>query len=450
MRQPPNGAYVLRQVYHAGQLGAFTIAHATSSQRLHPGYRSHRAASGAVPINTTSEGTSVQPDEAAEPHWVRAWYGAPSRLIQSNLTGRTFRQIVQVRADGDHVRLHLSNRYGEAPVTLSAVSVAPVLIGPMVKPGGRDVHFSGESTVTLQPGAEVVSDPAALSVTAFTDLAVTWFLADGEPLSGHAVGTRTAYISRLGDVTRLPPEASFVYFPLQTRSLSFLTGIDVVPQTPVNVLVAFGSSTTQGAGSTVDTNRSWPDQLASRLRGAGGSQFMTVVNAGIGGNQLTSSLLPDFMQAVVPMYAFGEAGLNRFAWDALTQPGATDLIVNIGSNDLRAGVSADALIEGYQNLATQARTVFQRVFGSTIMPGNYPGDSADQRRRANDWLRDQGSQYFDAVFEFAIPLQAPDDEVAMNAAYDSGDGFHPNDEGYRVVAEAVDISMLTGSPGRTA
>jgi hypothetical protein len=39
------------------------------------------------------------------------------------------------------------------------------------------------------------------------------------------------------------------------------------------------------------------------------------------------------------------------------------------------------------------------------------------------------------------------DEAVLHPAYDSGDSIHPNDEGYRLMAEAVDISQLTGSPG---
>jgi lysophospholipase L1-like esterase len=58
--------------------------------------------------------------------------------------------------------------------------------------------------------------------------------------------------------------------------------------------------------------------------------------------------------------------------------------------------------------------------------------------------------WFDAVFDFAMSLSSPDDEAILLPAYDPGDGIHPNDEGYRLMAEAADISLLTGSPGRKA
>jgi lysophospholipase L1-like esterase len=86
------------------------------------------------------------------------------------------------------------------------------------------------------------------------------------------------------------------------------------------------------------------------------------------------------------------------------------------------------------------------VFGTTILPGGYSVEQVEQRRLVNTWMREQGQQWFDAIFDFATPLASPDDEAILHPAYDSGDGMHPNDEGYRLMAEAVDISLLTGSP----
>jgi lysophospholipase L1-like esterase len=154
--------------------------------------------------------------------------------------------------------------------------------------------------------------------------------------------------------------------------------------------------------------------------------------------------------AGMPPFLFGEAGSKRLAWDALTQPGATDLIVHIGSNDLRIGAAGATLIEAFQQVAQQARKTYRRVFGTTILPGSYPPEQVEQRRLVNTWLREQGQQWFDAIFDFATPLASPDDEAVLHLAYDSGDGIHPNDEGYRLMAEAVDINQLTGNPGREA
>ena len=87
-----------------------------------------------------------------------------------------------------------------------------------------------------------------------------------------------------------------------------------------------------------------------------------------------------------------------------------------------------------------------RVFGSTILPGPYTSEQAGQRSLVNTWLRTQGTQWFDGVFDFATALGHPEDETQLDLTYDSGDGLHPNDTGYQRMAEAVDLIQLTGSP----
>ncbi len=401
------------------------------------------------------------PDSSEAPvHWVGAWYAAPSRMLKADLSGRTLRQIVHLQAGGEQLRLRLSNRYGDGTVTIASISVGRVLQGPIVVPEERVVCFAGQTMVTLEPGQEVISDPVFLQVEAFSNLVITFYVAQGESLTGHWTAQQTSYVSGLGNVTEVPAEATFLAYPLQTTSWWMISGIDVLPSTQLNAVVAFGSSTTDGVGSTLDANRRWPDYLARRLRDAGGTRFMPVINAGLSGNQLTSSELPvaggtgsaSFVPGISSFspLMFGEAGLQRLAWDVMAQSGATDLIIHSGSNDLRVGVDGATLIEAFQQVVRQARQSYRRVFGTTILPGGYPAEQVEQRQLVNTWIREEGHQWFDAVFDFATPLASPSGEALLHPEYDSGDGTHPNDEGYRLMAEAVDIDLLTGSPGQEA
>ncbi|WP_165423104.1 GDSL-type esterase/lipase family protein [Ktedonosporobacter rubrisoli] len=395
-----------------------------------------------------AEHTSIRAiEKQAYTHWVGAWYAAPTQMPIAHLSGRTLRQIVHMHVGGELIRLRLSNRYGDAAITISAAFAGKVLEGPELGPGERAVLFEGRETVTLEAGQEVISDPVALRVEAASDLAITFFLARGEILSGHLSAQQTSYISGLGNVTATSAETAFFAYPLLTTSWWLISGVDVLPARPLNAVVAIGSSVTDGVGSTLNANRRWPDYLAHRLREAGGTRFMSVLNAGISGNQLLSSATPQLEETGIPAFLAGEAGMQRMAWDVMTQPGATDLIVHIASNDLRADVAGPILIEAFQQLAMQARKTYRKVFGTTILPGGYSPAQIEQRRLVNRWMLEQGKQWFDAIFDFAAPLCSPEDEALLNQVYDSGDGVHPNDAGYRLMAEAVDINQLTGSLG---
>ncbi|KAB8141039.1 hypothetical protein F8S13_21205 [Chloroflexia bacterium SDU3-3] len=400
--------------------------------------RASAAALGAAHSNNESH--PMPEHNIDQPEWVGAWYAAPTPVISANVVGRTLRQIVRVAAGGQQVRLRLSNRYGSEPVSIRSVSVGKLLRAPAVWPAPQPVRFQGSHALTILPGQDAISDPIALGIAAMRSLAITFFVERGEITNGHGVGLETSYISPLGDYTAAPEDAAWMHYPLQTSARWLLCGVDVLPAEPLGAVVAIGSSVTDGVGSTHGQHGSWPDQLAARLAVAGGDRLMAVLNAGISGNQLIGQGSPG--EGMPPLW--GEPGLARLEWDVLAQPGVRDLIIHIGSNDLRAGASADQLIAALQQLATRARGVCRRVLGTTILPGGYTPEQNAQRERVNAWVLEQGRTCFDAVFDFATPLCDPADHALLAPMCDSGDGVHPNDEGYRRMAEAVDIRQLSG------
>ncbi len=380
----------------------------------------------------------VPPDPASQPGWVGAWYAAPVQMRPAHLTGRTLYQIVHLHVGGPQIRLRLSNRYGSHPLTLTGLSVGRPAFHPLVHAGPtQPVYFHGQESVTLEVGADMVSDPVNLRVEAFSDLAISFVVERGDISTGHFDAMQTSYVSIPGNHSTPEVEERLHAYPLTTGAWWALIGVDVVPErSAINAVVTFGDSTTDGYGSTRDANRRWPDYLARRLSTSGTTRFMSVLNAGIGGNELLAARIQ----------RAGDAGLHRLAWDVLEQPAVTDLIVQMGINDLLWNTSATAIINGLQQLATHAREKQLRVFGTTILPGQYTSEQVVQWHIINRWLREHGPKWFDAIFDFAALLRRPEDETKLNSIYDSGDGVHPNDTGYQRMAEAVDLAQLTGSP----
>jgi lysophospholipase L1-like esterase len=62
------------------------------------------------------------------------------------------------------------------------------------------------------------------------------------------------------------------------------------------------------------------------------------------------------------------------------------------------------------------------------------------RQAVNKFIR--GSSDFDSVIDFDKVLRDPNKTDTLGAAYDSGDHLHPNDAGYKAMAEAVNLALF--------
>jgi lysophospholipase L1-like esterase len=303
--------------------------------------------------------------------------------------------------------------------------------------------FCGSPSVTIPPGALVVSDPVALTVPALSELAVSIYFP--EPTTSttvHAFAFQTNYFSPVGDFTAdaaMPVE-------LTAQSWVFLTGVDVTVTEPTGVVVALGDSITDGAISTPDTNQRWPDLLAERLVADADQPTLAVLNAGIGGNRVLHDPPESFEFA-------GPNALARFDRDVLAQPGVTHLILFEGINDIglpaMSGdpaefVSADELIAGLRQVAERAHEHGIVAFGATITPFEGSMVFSDEgeaiRQAVNDWIRTGGA--FDAVIDFDEVVRDPGQPTRLLPAFDSGDFLHPNDDGFKAMAESIDLTLL--------
>ena len=383
-------------------------------------------------------------------HWTGTWAASQqipepaNALTPADLTGATIRQIVHLSAGGTALRIHLSNAFGTAPLTLSDVHIARPTSrteGTIDPTTDHPLLFAGQPTVTIPAGAEYLSDPLPFPAAPVSDLAITFNIATPPSIqTGHPGSRATSFLAHSipSSTTTLP--ATTKHFDHWT----ILSGVDVLTKS-APAIVILGDSITDGHGATTNANERWPDVLAQRLNIPPRTPT-GVLNQGIGGNHLLTDGL-------------GPNALARFDRDVLAQPAVTTVIVLEGVNDLgmlarandpdpaRHAALVHAIEAAYIQIVARAHAHNLRVIGCTITPyigSDYyhpaPTDEAD-RQAVNAFIRTP--QNFDAVIDFDRLTTDPAHPGHLLPAYDSGDHLHPSPAGYKAMANSVPLTLLT-------
>jgi len=383
--------------------------------------------------------------------WVGTWATAPQPFMPGALEtyrNETLRLIVHVSEGGPKVRIHISNAYGDKPLSIGSAHIARRTMGADVDPmSDRPILFQGRATATIPAHGMAISDPVDLDVPALSDLAVSLFLPEPvDATTSHLLALQTSYVATGNSTaaTRFPIAKTIDTWP-------FLTGVDVVaPDRPA--IVVIGSSTTDGDGSTQDANHRWPDVLAQRLGKDAG-----VLNLGIIGNRL----LQDSPSATSFGRGLGESVLARYERDALSQAGVKFIIVCIGVNDIvfpgtftpaAEAITSQNIIDAYRQLVSRAHQKGVRIFITTIPPFENARYSSNKtlvvytpakemvRQQVNEWIRN--THEFDAMIDFDAVLRDPDHPSRLLSKFDSGDHLHCNDAGYAATANAVPLALF--------
>ena len=390
--------------------------------------------------------TVAMPGHAApDTGWRTGWSSAPDSAGPA-LTAQTLRQVVRSSTSGSRVRVRLSNLFGTTPLTLGAAHVGLSAGGARVQPGSdRTLTFGGRGVVTIAPGANAVSDPVDLAVGARQALAVSLYMPSGVPVSTiHGAALQTAYVNAPGDATAAAD------FPSAATDDSryFLSDVEVLGADEARMLAIVGDSIADGIGSGDDHDARWPDALAVRLQADPTLASIGIANAGIAGNRILNGAAKPFV---------GPSVLARFGRDALDKPGVRWVLLHEGINDIVAAqllsapaeqVTVEQIETGMRTLAALARARGVRIWAGTLLPfagtKRFYSEAAERQRQAlNTWIRTAG--VFDAVVDFDAALRDPADPSRLNPAFDSGDHLHPNETGYRVMAQQVDLRLLRPS-----
>ena len=354
--------------------------------------------------------------------WTTAWTAsaAPARFDGTPeaplaYTDQTIRQDIRIPVRARSLRIRISNELGLEPLRLDRMTA-----------GGSPVTFGGQGDVTLAPGVTLLSDPVAMDVGAGGLVTVQTHVPD----TARGVVRRTPV--RLGAGAVDVSEASRL-----ERRQGFVSAVFVETAEDRAVVVALGDSITEGATATLGAELDWPSVLGRRLEAACPGDFI-VVNAGISGNQVVRDGRSPNVRA-------------RLDRDVLSLPGVTHVILIEGINDIRhngdpasPGRDPQEVEAGYGQVAARLRLHDVRVLGGTLTPfaGSERFDERSEASRQTLNAAIRSGRLFDGVVDFDAAVRDPANPQAMAEGTHRDDRLHPNDEGYRRMAEVIDLSLL--------
>jgi lysophospholipase L1-like esterase len=382
--------------------------------------------------------------------WVGTWATAltPASL---NDTGRSLsgfqnesiRQIVQVSVGGDHLRIRLSNAYGQNDLVIGHASVAKPLAPStpdLAQTSIRELSFRGRRSVTVPIGQDVLSDPIPMAVAPLSQLAVTIYLAQATgPTSWHWFARQTAFVYD-GDHTTEPGGG---WYTGTLEHFFFLAGVEV-PRSPRadGAVVVLGNSISDGYGATPDANTRWPDFLAGRLvEERHPSRDFGVLNVGLSGSALNHD--GDEVGGGFP--EIGPRALARLDDHVFAHPGVRTVIVELGINDIfRNNEPPEQLIAGLRQLTYVLRRRGLRVLLATLIPGagspTWSPEKEMTREAVNAYIRNTRDAH--GVVDIDAAVRDPLNPTLLNPLFIGIDFVHPNDEGNRAIAAVVPLQLL--------
>src|SRR5256712_3639342 len=423
--------------------------------------------------------TASLPAQPPAQQWVASWIGSvhgpypsgnPSAQPDMKLAfpsaeagarNQFSRLMVKQDTWGKEARLRLSSALGIGPVTFDGIYVGMHFGSSAVVSGtSRSVTFDGKRSVTIAPGAAAWSDPVALAFVrnpASTELwgrklAVSFHVAgESGPMTWHAKALQTSYLTLPGAGSRGHDESESA-FPVSTTAWYFLDALEMKAPAGAYAIAAFGDSITDGTNSSLNGDDRWPDVLARRLRAVLGNR-VSVVNAGIGGNQVVG---PKDYSPLMP-YPGGPSAGARLERDVLSLSGVSTVIWLEGINEFsRIGEATVERVQAAMNEGverTRARMPGVRVIGATLTPALGATNAAhgfaeqDEKRKAlNEFIRSSG--VFDGVADFDSATRDPatgglkPEFVHNTTTGGDGDRLHPNRLGYIAMGMAIDLNLM--------
>ena len=100
-------------------------------------------------------------------------------------------------------------------------------------------------------------------------------------------------------------------------------------------------------------------------------------------------------------------------------------------------------IAALRQLIDRAHAAGIRIYGATVTPfegsPDYTPEGEADRQAVNTFIR---SGVFDGILDFDAVLRDPAQPTHLRASAESNGHLHPNDEGYRLMGDSIDLTLF--------
>ena len=134
--------------------------------------------------------------------WVAGWSASPQAAIPGTaarigFAAQTLREIVFVSVGGSHVRVRLSNEFGNRPLWIGRIAIGVQRAGASIAAGTNvPLSFAGRPWAMIPPHGQATSDPVAFTVAPLQALAVSVYLGRPTgPATEHADAEQVNYVA---------------------------------------------------------------------------------------------------------------------------------------------------------------------------------------------------------------------------------------------------------------
>jgi lysophospholipase L1-like esterase len=354
--------------------------------------------------------------------WRTGWALSLAHAGQLDGTRLSCRIVAHTSLTGPQVRFRLINYPATGAVTFTHLTAAQRTRGMAVDPQtSRPVTVNGAAAFTLPPGGQVMTDPVELPVEAGDDIALSLSVGAGTSSPWHYWTSQASGCTPAGAGDHTT-EASGTAFS-ERSDARWLSEVQVLASEPLPTFAVYGDSLTDGIYLPVDTGARWTDRLEAATGGR-----VVALNYGVAGDRITGRAPAGQLP-------------SRVETDVLTPVGLSAVIVEMGSNDIKAGVSAKDILGQYRLMAAAVARTHATFIVATVPPRNDDLPSAYEQQRR---LLNVGLRQYPIVADLDRALSDP--RHRLSARYDIGDHIHPNDAGVAVLTSVM-RSALERVPG---